>query len=40
MLQCLYLTWVGHTEMLGQEKVWTMSGKGLEKVWKFVFKIA
>jgi len=31
MLQCLYLTWVGHTEMLGQEKVWTMSGKVLKK---------
>jgi len=33
------LTWVGHTEMLGLEKVLKMSGKGLEKVWKFIFKI-
>jgi len=26
--------------MLGLEKVRKISGKGLEKVWKFIFKIA
>jgi len=30
----------GPTEMLGLEKVRKISGKGLEKVWKFIFKIA
>jgi len=24
------LTWLGHSEMLGLEKVWQMSEKGLE----------
>jgi len=37
---CLYLVWVDHTEMLGLEKVRKMSGKSLEKVWKFIFEIA
>jgi len=34
------MTWVGHMEMLGLEKVQKISGKGLEKVEKFIFKIA
>jgi len=39
MLQCLYLTWAGHFEMLDLEKVQKMSGKGHEKVWNFISKI-
>jgi len=34
------MTWAGHTEMLGLAEVRKISGKGLENVWKLIFKIS
>jgi len=34
------LIWVVNEEILGLEKIQKISGKGIEKAWKFILKIA